>query len=64
MEPEGSLPCSQESSTGRYPEQDEISPYDPIFFLLDRSCQISCPFFLAWVVQNNSFKSEALCNIS
>jgi hypothetical protein len=30
MEPEGSMPCSQEAATVTYPEPDETSPY-PIF---------------------------------
>jgi hypothetical protein len=30
MEPEDSLPCSQEPSTGPYPELDRRSPYHPI----------------------------------
>jgi hypothetical protein len=33
MEPEGSLPCSQEPSTGPYPELDQSSPYYPILYL-------------------------------
>jgi hypothetical protein len=32
MEPEGSLPHSQEPSTGPYPESDESSPYHPILY--------------------------------
>jgi hypothetical protein len=32
-EPEGSLPCSQEPSTGPYPELDQSSPWHPILFL-------------------------------
>jgi hypothetical protein len=30
MEPEGSLPCSQEPSTGPYPAPDQSNPYHPI----------------------------------
>jgi hypothetical protein len=32
MEPEGSLPYSQEPATGPYPEPDESSPYFSILF--------------------------------
>jgi hypothetical protein len=30
MEPEGSLPCSQEPSTDPYPEPGQSNPYHPI----------------------------------
>jgi hypothetical protein len=30
MEPVGSLPCSQEPSTGPYSEPDQSNPYHPI----------------------------------
>jgi hypothetical protein len=33
MEPEVSLPCSEEPSTGLYPEADQSNPYDPILSL-------------------------------
>jgi hypothetical protein len=30
MKPDGSLPCSQQPSTGPYPEPDQFNPYHPI----------------------------------
>jgi hypothetical protein len=35
MEPEDSLPCSQEPSTGPYPQLDKSNPYHPILSLYD-----------------------------
>jgi hypothetical protein len=40
MEPEGSLPCSQEPSTGPYPEPDQSNTYQPILPLLAGCCSV------------------------
>jgi hypothetical protein len=45
MEPEGSLPCSQEPSTGPYPEPDQFSPYGSILLLQD-PFQYHCPIYI------------------
>jgi hypothetical protein len=40
MEPEGSLPCSQELSTGLYPEPDQSHEYHPVLSLLRSSVKV------------------------
>jgi hypothetical protein len=35
MEPEGSLPCSQGTSTSSYPKPDQSNPYHSILSLYD-----------------------------
>jgi hypothetical protein len=37
MEPEGSLQCSQELSTGPYPQPDQSNSYHPILSLRNAS---------------------------
>jgi hypothetical protein len=44
IEPEGSLPCSQEPSTGPYPESDRSNPYHPILPLFP--IRATCPAHL------------------
>jgi hypothetical protein len=44
MEPEGSLPCSQEPAAGPYPEPDESSGHLPSFPSTPRSSDWSLPF--------------------
>jgi hypothetical protein len=58
MEPEGSLPYSQELSIGPYPEPDGSSPYDPILSVWDRFATLSThlhlglPSLYNWVFFN------------
>jgi len=33
MEPEGSLPCSQDPASGPFPQPDEYSPHPTILFV-------------------------------
>jgi hypothetical protein len=41
MEPEGSLPCSQEPSTGPYSESDQSKSHHPIVSIVDFTKQLS-----------------------
>jgi hypothetical protein len=43
MEPEGSLPCSQEPANGPYPEPDESSPHLPTQFPQDKVVPVLPP---------------------
>jgi hypothetical protein len=45
MEPEGSLPHSQELSTYTYPEPDQCNPTHPFLSLQDASC-ILCYLYI------------------
>jgi hypothetical protein len=49
MEPEGSLPCSQEPFTGPYPKLDQSNPYHPI---LSIHLYIHSPIRLHGIVLN------------
>jgi hypothetical protein len=40
MEPEGSLPCSKEPSTGPFPQPNQSSPYHPILSPEDKQTKI------------------------
>jgi hypothetical protein len=46
MKPEGLLPCSQEPSTGPYPERDECNPYHSIPFLYNQFTNVLPPTYI------------------
>jgi hypothetical protein len=48
MEPESSLPCTQEPSTGPYPDPDQSSPHQAVLSLQDPSIFFST----AWKVKD------------
>jgi hypothetical protein len=65
MEPEGSLPCSQKSSTSPYPEPDQFSAFHPILSLyLNIILPVISRFFLVglsfWLSYQNSIRIHAL----
>jgi hypothetical protein len=48
MEPEGSLSCSQEPSTGPYPEPDKSNPYHPILIVYKKIVNPNPPRFFVY----------------
>jgi hypothetical protein len=65
MEPEGSLPLSQEPSTDPYPEPDQSSQHKPNLSLQDPSSYYSPTYILVFiVVYNHTYSFIKLQNIT
>jgi hypothetical protein len=50
MEPEGLITCSQEPSTGPYPESDQSTPYHPILSKIHLNIILVTFFLMAFLI--------------
>jgi hypothetical protein len=57
MEPEGSLPCSQEPSTGPYPEPNQSNPYCVVLPVNTSNNFVGCGFCVSiyWILHQAEF---------
>jgi hypothetical protein len=60
MEPEASLPCSQEPSASPYPEPDQSSPYHPILSLWDTFYYYRPTYVLVFLMVPSGFPTKTL----
>jgi hypothetical protein len=63
MEPEGSLPCSQEPSTGNYPEPDPSSPYHSILSISDLFDYCQHTYVLIFLVERTRYSVQKLVSV-
>jgi hypothetical protein len=64
MEPGGSLPCSQEPSTGPYPEPDQSNPYHPTLSLINIPANFKRNAFICVLIITNAKYETATRPIS